>query len=516
MWGYDGGYLGPTLEAVAGRPDHVEVVNRLGAHPLARAVDVTMGGATDRDRTDPRMTMHLHGGRTEPNSDGHPMVAWRNGGRQSNHYRHDQAAAGLWYHDHAMGITRLNVLAGLAGQFLLRDHYDTGGADNPLGLPSGDREIPLTVQDVFINSDGSLQARMAQVLPEGFGQMGLMGDVALVNGKAWPRLGVERALYRFRVLIAANTRTYEFGFSNGMAFHVIGTDQGLLDAPVRTSSVIGGPGERFDVLVDFSKLPAGSSLTLVNTAKNSIGNNLLLVPDLPEIMRFDVRAASRPSARLPARLSGAPGLPAALPPLAEPERVRTMTLTYDVDFTRLQSLIPLMMSINNLTFMSDDVDVARCGTVERWDIANITDFEHPIHLHLATFRVLERRTLRAFEYVAANPIPPMGTRWAPPPGRFTGPPEPAPAWEQGWKDTANCPAQTVTSFLVYWPSIEELGFDPDEPVRTPDGAEHTMTHGHGSATAMPATGHELRGYVWHCHNLEHEDHDMMQRIRARA
>lgn len=251
---------------------------------------------------------------------------------------------------------------------------------------------------------------------------------------------------------------------------------------------------------------------MINTAKNSVGNTLLMVPELPEIMRFDVQERSRSSGRVPARLRGGPGRPAPLPDPARPDRVRTMTLTYDFDLNRLASLMPIMMSLNNLEFMSTDVDVARCGTVERWDIANITDFEHPIHVHLARFRVLERRTLRALEYVLANPLPHMGTRWAPSPAPFTGPPEPAPAWEHGWKDTANCPAQTVTSFLVHWPTIEELGFDPDAPLRVPDDAERATAHGHGA----PAQHHDLRGYVWHCHNLEHEDHDMMQRIRLRA
>ena len=184
----------------------------------------------------------------------------------------------------------------------------------------------------------------------------------------------------------------------------------------------------------------------------------------------------------------------------------------------------------DLDFMSDDVDVARAGTVERWDIVNSLPIEHPIHLHLAVFRVIERHRLDSAGYFLRNPPPlQVGTRWSPAPARDvlsrrTGP-EP---WELGWKDTVLCPEDSVTSILVYWPSVEQLGFDPDAAIPVPHDAE--VASGHHGAPAAAAGGHgghgghggaghgggahpDVRGYVWHCHNLDHEDHDMMQRIR---
>ncbi|MFA9270108.1 MAG: multicopper oxidase domain-containing protein [Baekduiaceae bacterium] len=130
-------YLGPVLEAHRGQPVTQTFRNELTAHPLARHLDPTIHGASLLDRSRPRMSIHLHGGLTEPGSDGHPLASTRAGQTRVHHYDGDQEAAGLWYHDHAMGITRLNVYAGLAGHYLLRDDWDTGTSSNPLGLPAG-------------------------------------------------------------------------------------------------------------------------------------------------------------------------------------------------------------------------------------------------------------------------------------------------------------------------------------------------------------------------------------------
>ncbi|MEU7143333.1 multicopper oxidase domain-containing protein [Nocardia sp. NPDC046473] len=506
--GYDQNHLGPVLEARSGEKSELTIHHSIGPHPLADDIDTTMQHATEYDRADPRMTVHLHGAPTAPASDGHPMANWRKGGTQHNTYDNRQEAATLWYHDHTMGITRLNVYAGLAGPYLVRDQWDTGRADNPLGLPAGEFEVPLLIQDRTFNADGSLQARSTFLLPQGYNQSATFGDVACVNGIAWPTMTVARGRYRFRIVQGSNGRTYRFRFSNNMPFFVIGTDQGLLDAPVRTASIRLGAGERADILVDFSEFSAGESVELCNDEPNAIGNAIFLIPALPTIIRFTAGASRGHYGPVPTRLRGDTGLPPRLPKLAEPERVRTMTLLTHLDTARPGAVLPGMLSLNNLPFTTDDVEKIRPGTVERWDLVNTTVIEHPIHLHLAKFRVLGRQPFWAGGYLAAHlPIPKFGTRWNPSADRFVTAPQQAPeSWESGWKDTVLAPTDHITRILVYWPTIEELGFDPDLPFRAP--VDHAM-HGRHNA----ADGPTLRGYVWHCHILDHEDHDMMLPFR---
>ncbi|MFW0785693.1 multicopper oxidase domain-containing protein [Gordonia sp. CPCC 206044] len=531
VWGYGPHIHGPVLEAQSDVPSHIRFRNSLGRHVLADDVDTTMMGVRDEDRIRPRMVVHLHGAPTSPEYDGHPTIAWRPGGVAEHRYDNRQEAATLWYHDHAMGITRLNVQAGLAGFYLVRDRFDTGRADNPLGLPSGEHELPLLIADRTFNADGTLQARQVVFLPQGGNQGGLWGDVGLVNGVAWPTHTVARGLYRLRLLNGSNSRTFRLTFSRPLPFWVIGSDQGLFDRPEQITALTLVPGERMDVLVDFGALADGESVEVRNVAPNSIGNTLFMVPPLTSVMRFVARGATVRTGTVPHRLRGGPNLPATLPKPPTLQRHRTMTLMWTANAAHSLPLpVRAMLLINNLAFMSDDVDVARAGTVERWDIVNTLPFEHPIHIHLARFRVIGRRALNSGAYVAAHPPPvDVDRRWAPSPAPYVfGPVHPPELWERGFKDTVHCPEDTVTSLLVEWPSADDLGFDPDAVIRVPAGAEMVAMsdggahHVTGSGSRQPAhRDHQhpqagTRGYVWHCHNLDHEDHDMMQRLRVRA
>ncbi|WP_067718957.1 multicopper oxidase family protein [Nocardia yamanashiensis] len=513
-WGFGRSVLGPNLEARQGQSAHLTFRNELGAHPLAAHVDLTMHGVTELDRTDPRFTVHLHGGANAPDSDGHPLIGYRNGGRAHFEFGNRQEAATLWYHDHAMGITRLNIQAGLAGMYYVRDDFDTGAADNPLGLPAGEFEIPLIVQDRTFNADGTVQPMTATYIPEGYNQSGQFGDVCCVNGVVWPFLPVRRSLYRFRVLNGSNSRPYIFEFDNGMPFYAIGGDLGLLDAPVPTPSIRVSPGERVDLLVDFSFLGDGAEVELINTAKNDLGNTVFMAPELRRIMRFSVRGDG-PPAVVPARLRGAPGLPDLLDPVYPPGPVRTMTLIGLNDDSRSAAVFPTLMSLNNLAFLSDDIDMARAGTVEQWDIVNTTPFDHPIHIHLARMRVLGRQPILTSLYWANNYPPAYGTRWAPSADAYAFTPQQLPPpWEYGWKDTVECPTDTITRVVVHWPSVAELGFDPDAVLTVPHDAEAISPSESAHGAAHAGAHDEIRGYVWHCHNLDHADHDMMQRIRV--
>ncbi|NKS26559.1 multicopper oxidase domain-containing protein [Rhodococcus hoagii] len=184
-----------------------------------------------------------------------------------------------------------------------------------------------------------------------------------------------------------------------------------------------------------------------------------------------------------------------------------MTFLARFDLNRTAAVLPLVGTINNLPFITDDVDIAKAGTTEIWQVVNTFPFEHPVHLDLARFRVLGRQKLWTAAYMAAS-LPPLeeGIRWAPDPSPFLiGEPAPPAAWEAGWKDTTLVEADAVLTLLVHWPSVDELGFDPDAPIPIPHDAEGH----HGDHL-------EIRGYTWHCHNLEHQDHDMMQQIRVQG
>ncbi|MGW5312188.1 multicopper oxidase family protein [Nocardia thailandica] len=500
-FGYAGmSYLGPTIEHRAGTPLTVTLTNDLGPHPFSADLDVTVHGVHDAYRHAPPTVLHLHGGVTPPAVDGHPEQLVHPGGRSVHDYPFGQHAAGLWYHDHAMGITRANVYAGLAGTVLLRDAYDTGAADNPVGLPAGEYEVPLVLQEKIFRPDGRQSLRTTPVVPEGSWEGGGVGDVGVVNGKVWPQLDVDRGLYRFRVLNAASYSVWNLFLGNRMRFWVVGTDHGLLDAPVPVTEFLLAPGERADLLVDFAGLAPGETVELRNDLAPPFQAAVLGEVAMTLFCRFRVRDRVGLTGPVPERLRGGPGLPAALPVPESPVATRTVTVSQPYE----ARMPPSIMTLNNLRYADDDIETPRQGAVEVWNIVNITPDPHPVHLHLVTFRVLDRAPLRTVEYQLAHPQPPVGTRWAPDPRAFlAGPPVPAAAWEAGWKDVVRVDGGTVTRIVVRFPTAGELGFDPDAPFpRATAGHEHAA-HGAG----------ELRGYVWHCHILDHEDHDMMLPLR---
>jgi len=200
------GYLGPTIVATTGRPLTVHMTNAMeetGGHPLA--IDsTTIMDAEAADKESPRASTHLHGGNTRPAHDGGPEDDFRDA--HTYVYDNTQDAAGLWYHDHAIGITRLNVYAGLAGGYLVRDTpatgIDTGAGDV---LPAGDYEIPLIIQDKTFSSTGEQVYDDGAWIPEFF------GAVPVVNGIAYPYLTVRQGVYRFRAYNGSNARFYRLG-----------------------------------------------------------------------------------------------------------------------------------------------------------------------------------------------------------------------------------------------------------------------------------------------------------------
>ncbi len=243
--------------------------------------------------------IHLHGAKAAPDSDGYPENWYVPGKSAMYHYPNNQDAALLWYHDHALGINRLNVVAGLLGAFLIRDPVE-----DSLNLPSGKYEIPLIIYDRMFDEQSQLYYPVSPVpnapwVPEFF------GDAILVNGKLLPYLEVEPRKYRFRVLNGANGRFFHLSLSNGQLFHQIGTDQGLLPAPVPLDRLLLAPSERADLVVDFTD-HAGEQIVLKNDAftlmqfrvsQNKIRDTSSLPPTLRPVPRISrIRSHENPHA----------------------------------------------------------------------------------------------------------------------------------------------------------------------------------------------------------------------------
>lgn len=489
-WGYGGAsYLGPTFQTMRGVPINLTATNSLGPHPLANVIDTSLNGALESDKTNPRVALHLHGGNTEPDSDGGPEDTFTVGANRTYHYDNDQEATTLWYHDHAMGITRLNVYAGLAGYYLLRDQYDTGEADNPIGLPSGAYEIPLVLQDKMFNWDGTLAYPLGEFgsiwAPEFF------GDVATVNGKVSPNLNVDRGLYRFRILNGSNARIYNLRLSSGQIMFQIGAEGGLLNVPVALNQLIIAPGERADVLIDFSGLAIGTKIVLKNSAPVPFpdGPRAVKRGGLPikEIMQFTV-GASGFTGTIPSVLRTTP-----IQPLPAPIKVRNLTL---VEIADPINDFPLMALVNNLRFDTEHIEAPVVDTVEQWNIINTTGDTHPIHLHLVQFQLLGRQKFNVNGFLEANypesedPATAGSGPWPAPSadaftrGSLKGP-DPN---ETGWKDTVRANPGEITR------------------IRVPFGA--------AAAAGVPFGNSFTGDYVFHCHILEHEDNEMMLPYRV--
>jgi len=405
LWGFDGSSPGPTLEARTGQGLLVEWANELPqSHFLP--IDHNIHGA-EADKPEVRTVIHLHGAKAPPESDGYPESWYVPGKSATCHYPNRQDAAMLWYHDHALGINRLNVFAGLLGIFLVRDEFE-----DALDLPRGKYEIPLVIYDRIFDLEGQLNYPVSgdakkPWLPEVF------GDAILVNGKLFPYLEVEPRQYRFRVLNGANGRFFHLSLSNSQAFHQIGTDQGLLSAPVRLESVSLAPAERADLIVDFSAL-AGSSVVLKNDALT--------------IMQFRVAQKTSGSSRaLPQTLRP-------VPKIAEFAATKTRMLSLVEVDDRVQR--PVTMLLNNAHWSMPVTENPVLDSTEIWGLINTTDDAHPIHLHLVRFQILDRKSFDVAAYWATGQV------------KYTGPAIPPEPGEAGWKDTVRADPGMVTRIIA--------------------------------------------------------------------
>ncbi|HEV8379472.1 MAG TPA: multicopper oxidase [Tepidisphaeraceae bacterium] len=474
VWGYNGSYPGPTLEARKGVPitvtwsnDLVDRTNKPLPHLLP--VDTSIDWAFSNTKYSiakngvPVVT-HLHGGHTESASDGLPEQWFTPKFKQTGSdwvkktftYANDQDAATLWYHDHALGITRLNVYAGLAGFYLLRDP----AIESALNLPTGKYEVPLAIQDRMFTADGQLYYPSTpeeegqpnpSILPEFF------GDTILVNGGAWPFLNVEPRKYRFRLLNGSDSRVYTLHLSSGQSFTQIGADQGYLPAPATMNQITLAPGERADVIIDFAGLE-GQTIIIRNNAKSPFPSGDTVDPNtVGQIMAFNVGSTiTEPDSPIPQSL-------VPITPLVQSGATRQLLLSEGGDeFDRLEVQLGTIKD-GRLTFHEPVTENPQLNDVEVWEIYNDTPDTHPIHVHLVHFQVLSRQKFMGITDPVTGALSGV---------RLLGDPSPPEAGETGFKDTVKINPGEVTRIIAK--------FD------------------------LPGK------YVWHCHILSHEDHEMMR------
>ena len=533
---------------------------------------------------------HLHGAEVLSAFDGHPdawftpNAALTGPGFVSNTYNYPntQEATTLWFHDHALGTTRLNVYSGMAAFYLIRDGRDTGAANNPIRLPGGPFEQELMISDRQFDTQGQL------LFPDGtpgdnptginggppnpdkhpFWIPEFFGDVITVNGKSWPFFEVEPRRYRLRFVNASNARFFQMQLvlatnhqpttTSGPDIWQIGSDGGLLNAPVNLDRgadaphVFLAPAERADVIVDFSG-QSGKSFILIN-GPNAFAPFPSGDPPDPrtsgQVMEFRV---SRTLSAVDTSFNPAAASPPALreQPIVDikpatthraPDKKRQLILVEvegdggpeevllnnsHWDGLRNGTTTTIAGSVPNGRGISA-TEVPRIGSTEIWEIANLTEDAHPIHIHLIQFQMIERQTFtdtntyraawdgtfpggtfNGVSYAPGTYIPGFG-----PPQNYTTPNasgaiggnlafdsflDPAgktgpDVSETGWKDTLKILPQAVTRIAVRW-----------APTTIPVNGVQAGTN---KFAFDPTTGGP--GYVWHCHILDHEDNEMMR------
>lgn len=453
---------------------------------------------------------HVHGAEVQSGSDGGPEQWFTpNGLHGADYYTYEptspnaavyyygntQEAATLWYHDHALGLTRINVYSGLAGYYILSD------PNNPMNscLPQvlGKYDIPLAIQDRSFWDNGSLRFDVDAPpnpnthpywVPEFF------GDTMMVNGNTWPYLNVDQTTYRFRLLDGCNARflnltLVDLDNNNAIVpFTVIARDQGFLNASVTENSQFLGPGMRSEILVNFAGIPAGHRILMMNDAAAPYPTGNAVIPGLTDqIMEFVVGGTTGPSlSTLPSTMN--PTLSGvSWPTLPAPTRQRLLTLT------EVQGPGgPLEVLLNGQKWINPVSEMPIVGTTEEWQIANPTADAHPMHWHLVQFQLVSRQPFDdagwLANWTAINGAPPL-THETINPGNITrfynGPATGPNPDEQGWLDTVTVfPGQVTTVRIRY---LQQ------------DGSPYPFD---------PTTG---PGYVWHCHIVDHEDNEMMRR-----
>jgi FtsP/CotA-like multicopper oxidase with cupredoxin domain len=370
-WGVNGTYLGPTLRASRGDEVEISVTNSV----------------------DEATTLHWHGMHLPPSMDGGPHQMVDPGYTWMPTWTVDQPAATLWYHPHPHGETAAHVYRGVAGVFILDD-----SAASALDLPDtyGVDDIPLIVQDRSFKKGNEFSMRS-----NSFSNVGALGDEILVNGTHDPYVDVTHERVRLRLLNASNARFFEFGFVDGRSFQLIGTDGGLLEAPVSLERLPMSPGERAEIVVEFE--PGEEAVLRSFHGQRGGGffpERFTGQDDTFDIIKFRAAASLAPSAPVPTELVDVPHI--------DPSSAVT-TRTWRLSGTQ----------INGRNMDMDRVDAtATVDTTEIWTVKNTDGQSHNFHVHDVQFQVLD-------------------IDGSPPPARLAG-----------WKDTIAVPPDREVRLIM--------------------------------------------------------------------
>ncbi|MEI1373159.1 multicopper oxidase domain-containing protein [Nostoc sp. UHCC 0926] len=429
---------------------------------------------------------HVHGGHTEWTSDGYSEAWFTQDFSQTGpswvkknySYANDnRRAATLWYHDHILSNNRLSVYAGLAGFYLLRDNNEINLINRNI-LPSGNHEKELIIQDRDFTAKGQLYYPPGSNYPDTLYPSvvpNFYGDFILVNGMAWPKLAVEPRKYRLRLANGSNSRFYNLNFNDSKEkFYEIGTEQGLLEKPVVLENLVLAPGERADVIVDFTG-DSGKEFIIRNFDDKAdselTGQIMKIAVEQPLSNVPNATVDTNESDGLTTRL-----LPDKIIPPAQTGLTRQLVLFENKDEFGRKLLEQGTLADGSLRYDEPTTEKPKLGTTEVWELYNTTQEPHPIHLHLVSFLILNRQNFAG----SAVPIikDPRKTKLFLQNAGLIGNPEPPPLYEKGWKDT--------------------VVVNPGEVVR------------------IIATFDKPGYYLWHCHILEHEDFDMMRPFQVVA
>ncbi|XP_043694626.1 multicopper oxidase LPR1 homolog 1-like [Telopea speciosissima] len=477
---------GPAIEALKGVPTSVTWQNHLPQNHIF-SWDPTVTTAIPKHGGVPTV-VHLHGGIHPPQEDGNPLAWFTSHFRDTGSawtqatytYPNVQAAGDLWYHDHALGLTRVNLLAGLIGPYIICDPK----LEKPLNLPSGpefDRILMIFDRSffkngsIYINSTGDNPSIHPQWQPEYF------GNAIIVNGKAWPYLKVQRRKYRFRIINASNARYFNFNLSNGLPFVQVASDASYLNSPGQTQNILLAPAEIADVIVDFSTSKTNESV-LTNSAPYPFPSGSPVDQLSGNVMKFIIASGkpTRPdNSKIPTSLVN-------YPVATRTGAVKTRYIVfYEYDSTTGN---PTHLYVNGKKYMDPVTETPRSGTTEVWEVINLTPDNHPLHIHLATFQAIKTQALvnlttftncmtKKNDAIACNVK-----------AHATGKLLTIPNYEKTWKNVVKIASGFKTTVVVKFNLVETNSKYPF------------------NVTAAP-------GYVYHCHILDHEDNEMIRPLK---
>ncbi len=427
-------YLGPIIKAYRGEKVRIRFTNEIPEESI----------------------VHWHGLHVPAIMDGHPRYVVSQGQSYLYEFEVNNRAGTYWYHPHPHGRTGPQVYRGLAGLFIVSDEEEQS-----VGLPDGEYEVPVVLQDRTFGSDNQLIYTSGHRMEQ---MTGFLGDMIMVNGLPDFTLPASTCAYRLRLLNGSNSRIYKLAWKDDRPLTIIGTDGGLLERPVFRQYAFLSPGERLEIWADFSEYPVGFETSLISLpfdpggmGGRRMGRGMMMgggmAQNLPNGAGFSIFKI-----KVVKNVKKDQSLPEQLSEISPPQQDEAVNFLNPRQF--YLTMRHMQWSINGRVFQMEEVaddEIVQLGSKEIWEfhntgggMMNMMNMPHPIHLHGKQFRVLERSGVMHEGYV-----------------------------DEGWKDTVLIMPGERIRFLVDFADYPGL-------------------------------------FLYHCHNLEHEDMGMMRNYFVRG